>query len=132
MHKYKFEVEDLEIKKLKNIRSVKETLMSKFIPMLNQIHFLKSSSNLIDDQMNLLLAPPAPVPSVNPHSFVSDEVLHSITNLNHLISTKEKIKVEYTPEMVELIQTKLKELFVLMSKNEKLQMPQGSLLEMIE
>ena len=71
--------------------------------MLNKIHFLKSSSSLIDDQMNLLLASPATVPSVNPHSFVSDEVLHSISNLNQLNSTREKIKVDYTPEMVELI-----------------------------
>ena len=81
-----------EIENLKNMRNVKEALIKKFTPMLNRIHFLDKSKNLIEDQMNIQIKIKEQPPLVNPCSGdLSDQLLHSITQLNELNYKKQSL-----------------------------------------
>jgi hypothetical protein len=81
MHSDKSALELTEISKLKTMRTIKQALFKKFIPMLNQIHFLNKTNDLMEDKMSLQIAGQNPVvPQVNPFSSdLSGELLHEIS-----------------------------------------------------
>jgi len=72
------------------------------------------------------------MPLINPAAHMSREKFRELNQLNHLNEIREDIKDCYTPDMVEHIQNKFKQLYTLISKNESRQMPKGSMLDMIE